>query len=286
MKLQNNYVGIAFNQIKQFQDTFVDAMMSSEAIEPIRAHHSESAIAERHNAMRAIARPSDKIYYISKKVQEHADLIKFEKINLGWFRNVSAQYGTYILSKNEFYKFWVNEGVSIHIAHFYPDVNYTGTMNEITGGNLPLKMSDMGHLPVMKWDVFVIRLKDYQDGYMPVDPNDNNAPKEFFVKLMMFLELSEVVFYNIEHNQKANISSTPGRNFDNKIKNESGVNVTFVTTNWNKILVVNGEFSVTGHLRIQPCGHKRSEYKLIWIEEYKKSGYIRRAMKDPDSCGA
>lgn len=280
MKLQNNFAGIAFNQIKQFRDSFVESMMSPEFVEIVRSHYGEESVHERRRAMESVARPSDKIYYISRKVQEHADLIRFDKINLGWFRNVKAQYGTYILNKNEFYKFWVNESNAIHIVHFFNDPDYVGTIDELTNGNPPTNLRELRHLPVMKWNSFVIRLKDYPNGFMPADPNADNTPQEFFVKLMMFMELSEVVFHNIKHNQKINVSPTSGRNFDNKIKNESGVNVTFVTTNWNKILVVNGEFSVSGHLRIQPHGPKRSEYKLIWVEEYKKSGYIRRAIRD------
>lgn len=287
MKLQNNYAAVAFHQSKDFQQYFVESMMEKKLIEDIRLKYSEESVIERKNAMEQIASSNkNRLFYISKKVQEHADLIKFEKINLGWLRNLNEQHGTYILSKNEFYKFWVNKGTSVHITHFYPDLTYSGTIKEILGNKIPKKFMSISNLPVMKWDTFVVRLKEYPNGHMPVDPESNNTAKEFFVKLLMFIELSEIVYHEIKPNQKVNVSPTPGRNFDNKIKNETGVDVTFVTTGWNKILVVNGEFTVSGHLRIQPYGPMRSDYKLIWIEEYKKRGYIRRAIKDRDSENA
>ena len=284
MKLQNSYTAISFQLLKDFQRYFVESMLDLKTLEYIRKNYSDKGAIERQNVMEKLANPyGNKLFYLSKKVQEHAELIKFEKINLGWLRNLKQQHGTYILSKNEFYRFWINEGNSIHIAHFYPDLNFSGSMAEIMGSNLPDNFKSMSHLPVLKWDTFVIRLKDYPNGFMPVDPESNNEAKEYFVKLLMFIELSEVVYHYIKPNQKVNVSPTPGRNFDNKIKNEAGVDVTFVTTNWNKVLVVNGEFTVSGHLRIQPYGHNRSDYKLIWIEEYKKSGYMRRAIRDRDS---
>ena len=37
------------------------------------------------------------------------------------------------------------------------------------------------------------------------------------------------------------------------------------------------EYGVRGHFRIQPCGPNKKETKLIWIDSFKKSGYIRGA---------
>ena len=34
-------------------------------------------------------------------------------------------------------------------------------------------------------------------------------------------------------------------------------------------------FKVTGHWRFQPCGVGMLERKLIWIDTFEKSGYVR-----------
>lgn len=280
MKLQNEFLGIAFHRIIEFQKLFIDSMTNLEVLAGVRKSFPNYDMNERLEAMKQIASSADnKIYYISRKVQEHASLVKYEKINLNWFKKLKGGNFTYIINKNEFYRFWINEGKSIHIGHFYPEPNYAGTIKDNMGAAMPKDWKSMENLPVSKWDVFPIRfnMDEHPNGYMPIDPSQNNLPKEFFVKLLLFMELSKVEEHFIKPNQKINISPTPGRNFDNKIKNESGVNVTFVNTSWNKIIIVNGEFKVGGHWRVQPCGPKRADYKLTWIDDYKKSGYMRRA---------
>ena len=39
----------------------------------------------------------------------------------------------------------------------------------------------------------------------------------------------------------------------------------------------NSKFNVNGHFRLQPYGKERQLKKIIWINEFKKSGYVRQA---------
>lgn len=281
MKLQKDFTAILFHSSQRLQKFFIDAMMT----ENILAQLSSEDVIMRRDAMENIANSyNNKIYYITNKVQEHAKLIKFDKIDLGWFRNLKTKHATYILNKKEFFRFWINEEKSLHIGYFRVDDSYGDvTLETITNGQIPPSMKGLEKFPMIAWDVFVIRLKDYPNGYMPIIPGQDIDKQKFFVQLLMFIELSGVIIHQIAPNQKINLNPGGGRNFDNKIKNESGTNVTLVDTSWNKTLIVAGEFAVSGHLRIQPCGHKRQDYKFAWIEEYKKSGYIRRAPKLNDS---
>jgi len=41
-----------------------------------------------------------------------------------------------------------------------------------------------------------------------------------------------------------------------------------------------GEFKVRGHFRLQRCGVGNTEIKLIFIEEFVKTHYIRKSTKE------
>lgn len=60
--------------------------------------------------------------------------------------------------------------------------------------------------------------------------------------------------------------------------NDTGLDVTFVTSHYITNLVVTGAFKVSGHWRMQPK-KKDGEWtrELIWINEFQKSGYHRKA---------
>lgn len=53
--------------------------------------------------------------------------------------------------------------------------------------------------------------------------------------------------------------------------------VSFLDCSWYTTVIRNEGFSVKGHFRLQPCGPGRSEKKLIYIHEFQKHGYHRRA---------
>lgn len=73
------------------------------------------------------------------------------------------------------------------------------------------------------------------------------------------------------------IHSMPGER-----KNEMGINYTnlsklpvqFLDCRWFKELVNSNQFNVSGHFRLQPY---KDTKKIIWIDEFKKDGYHRKA---------
>ena len=72
-----------------------------------------------------------------------------------------------------------------------------------------------------------------------------------------------------------------GKGGDDKLFNDTMLNnVYMVNASWNRIIVVEGDFKVSGHFRVQPHGAGRKDYKLIWINEFTKGSFIRRAGKE------
>lgn len=62
-----------------------------------------------------------------------------------------------------------------------------------------------------------------------------------------------------------------------KYLNETDKRITILDSTWFTNLVVSGAFNVSGHLRWQPYGPGLKQKKLIWIEDYTKEGYTRKA---------
>lgn len=61
--------------------------------------------------------------------------------------------------------------------------------------------------------------------------------------------------------------------------NKTKYPIEIIDSTWFTTLVNSNEFKVRGHLRWQPCGDGLKARKLIWIDEFKKHGYIRQARK-------
>lgn len=65
-----------------------------------------------------------------------------------------------------------------------------------------------------------------------------------------------------------------------KYFNESKSSFTVLNCNWFTDLIRNTPFLVKGHFRWQVHGEKNTKRKLIWIDEFEKSGYSRKAQKE------
>jgi len=100
---------------------------------------------------------------------------------------------------------------------------------------------------------------------------------EFILKPMIFIELSgaNVKFIDIKSKSEYGNILKPIH-----IKNQTKVNVVYVNSLWNVGTIALGEFKVKGHFRLQPCGVNRSQTKLIFIDEFVKTQYIRKSKKE------
>lgn len=53
--------------------------------------------------------------------------------------------------------------------------------------------------------------------------------------------------------------------------------IQYYDCSWYTTVIRNEGFSVKGHFRLQPCGVGKQDRKLIYIREFQKHGYVRRA---------
>lgn len=97
----------------------------------------------------------------------------------------------------------------------------------------------------------------------------NYEKSVFVVQLLTYLIFGEITEKNLPPNAKADIGGA-------RFLNNSKLNVTFCDTLWKQRINIDG-FKVRGHFRLQPHGEKSKKRKLIWIEEFEKQGYNRKA---------
>jgi hypothetical protein len=91
----------------------------------------------------------------------------------------------------------------------------------------------------------------------------------FAVQLLTYLVFGDISEKYVPSKKRAKLGST-------RILNNSKLNITFCDTLWKQRINTDG-FKVRGHFRLQPVGEGRRERKLIWIEEFDKKGYNRKA---------
>ena len=92
--------------------------------------------------------------------------------------------------------------------------------------------------------------------------------------------ISLYFIHNCDTEQKIVKPNEKHRENGNKHFNESKSDIIFLDCSWFTELIRDAPFHVKGHLRWQVHGEKNRKRKLIWINEFEKSGYQRRAKKD------
>jgi hypothetical protein len=70
------------------------------------------------------------------------------------------------------------------------------------------------------------------------------------------------------------------RVFNCKYYNDSDYQIQIMDSIWFTTLVKSDSFKVRGHFRFQACGQAFKDKKLIWIKDFKKEGYTRKARKE------
>lgn len=66
--------------------------------------------------------------------------------------------------------------------------------------------------------------------------------------------------------------------YDNHV-NDTKLPILHLDSKWFTTIVKSEGFNVRGHFRLQPYGEGLKERKLIWVEEFKKTGYTSPARK-------
>jgi len=255
MKLSKEYLAIQFEHgpmLKQFYLSQQKAILekNKQAIPSVDAQNFY--VVQGVSLAHSLCAPTKKgnLFYLSQNVQKHSDLIKINKINLDWFKELENEISSYVISKTEFYRFQVIKGERINVVRWF------------------ISQSDKG--PMVNYESFAVLLKEKE---ITQYANQNEEAKQRFVKLLLFVKLTEPELFIIKPSQKIN-KDIGFKGKENNFLNDTLFDVTLVNTLWNKIIVTDG-FKVRGHIRIQPYGQDRSFYKLIWIDDFEKGGYTR-----------
>jgi hypothetical protein len=99
------------------------------------------------------------------------------------------------------------------------------------------------------------------------------APSIFVVQILAYLYYGQITNKFIKAKSTTKLSSF------SKFVNNSPFDITYVDTLWKQRISTEG-FKVRGHFRLQPVGEGRIKKKLIWIEEFDKTGYNRQATRE------
>jgi len=106
-----------------------------------------------------------------------------------------------------------------------------------------------------------------------------------FVKESFLVTLRTIIFIELSKEKVRLVDIKPKEKHGNflkgtEIKNQTKITITKVDSLWNVKSICVGEFKVRGHFRLQKCGIGLSEVKLIYIDEFVKTQYIRKSTRD------
>jgi hypothetical protein len=96
-----------------------------------------------------------------------------------------------------------------------------------------------------------------------------------FLVVLAFKKFATVELDIVEPFKKKKTALDP----QGKVVNDTGVEVTLLDSRWFREIIREEGFKVRGHFRLQPCKDEQGHWtrKLIYINEYEKHGYHRRA---------
>lgn len=194
-----------------------------------------------------------KCYYITKTIIEKIDLLKIKNYNWNVFSEINLGKYVFIFDNNSLLSFSVRD---VSIDFFY----------------LSALSSNDFYKP--KYLRFFLDKSTFEMSNEFDDKDMSEAAKHIY-KLFCFFFLSE----NTEIIINAGRSHGTRKQINN-LSNDLNLPVTIVNSNWNITSIRTDGFNVSGHFRLQPCGLQFSETKMIFIEPFKKHGYIRKAIKD------
>lgn len=188
------------------------------------------------------------------------DRIKIDKVDMNIFHKVPL---------DETWEFLVDETTCFRT--FYDGVMLRGML---------LKMTKEGLGYYFSYDSFGYEI-NHETGEAARESYNvqNDHLKEVveqWVKMLVFIQFSDPKIEILQAGRKY------GKNRFEKIKNESKNNYIVVNSKWNTTVLRTEGFKVSTHFRLQPCGKGMKDRKLILIDEFEKSGYVRRSGKEID----
>ncbi len=102
---------------------------------------------------------------------------------------------------------------------------------------------------------------------------------KFLFYLNVFLKYADKEVVTVYGKQKKTLPDK-----SDFIDNKSGTPIKYIDSRWLREIIRLEGFKVKGHFRLQPCKDETGEWtrKIIYINEFEKHGYHRRAQRDID----
>jgi hypothetical protein len=269
MKLNESYLGVYFETNRHLKDFFLGEHLHSKhkfevGMMPLLAKLNNGYYDRRIDdpwearvsiANRLCESPRNlKRYFITKTVQEGADLIKFDldKVDLRMFKVLPNMQCLYIPNKDEMFRFEKNDH-RINVLYYHRE--HLGLMDDI------------------KYDSYSVILED-EEIMLGMLPGQDKDAAVRLLKLILFIEVGEISFTHCRaHGGKVVF----GKGGDDKLKNESGVDVTVVNSNWNRMVIVQGGYGVRGHFKMIWCGEGRKKLERRWWSAHSRGTHVRVA---------
>jgi hypothetical protein len=146
-----------------------------------------------------------------------------------------------------------------------------------SNGNSSFKLRKDNDLEISERDRLLLDIhlqKDFKEDSTTFFLNNIT---ELFIRSIIFIDLSKDRVKLVDIKSKGSYGNILKENY---IKNELNGEITIVDSLWNTGIISVGEFKVRGHFRLQRCGIGYSEVKLIYIDEFIKTHYIRRSSRE------
>jgi len=122
-------------------------------------------------------------------------------------------------------------------------------------------------------DVLNVKIKDA----------GQEAEKGVFIAAMADVSLVYAFLNHAEVQTKVVAGQSRVKEVSGKVINDTNINLTTLDCTWFTNIVREEGFKVRGHFRLQPVGEGRMERKLIYIKDFEKSGYTRKAKIENES---
>jgi hypothetical protein len=206
-----------------------------------------------------------KAYYITETVLNHFDSLNIKKIETekygmqydwSYFKGLKEQKTTFIFPNNSLLRLWINNGM-LHFCH---------TSFKLKEGSK------------VNGEMYNIMLYvDMQTGELceHFAHKDAKMIELFVYKLLAFFFLSENEMIIVEPGRKHGTLKS-----GKLINTFKDIPVTIVNSKWNITSIRTEGFEVKGHFALRWTGEGRKIPKMVFIEPFKKNGYMRKAQKE------
>lgn len=110
---------------------------------------------------------------------------------------------------------------------------------------------------------------DPHRGEIPLNDEKASGLFDFIISYTLFKRYANIEVHDAKSSRKATTDQPEVKTVIRDIR--------FLDASWYTTIVRTEGFGVKGHFRLQPCGEGRKDRKLIYIHEFQKHGYVRRA---------